>query len=233
MPFKSDAQRRLVYAKANEGEPWARKFIGDAHEESHSGKRGYQPSFGNGGKGHGSRQKDDVKKAEFSKGIGRGAAERLARSSYTMSPEEARHHVSTGRWAVLGGTTGSVGLAASLGRKKKKVAKSRFYDPEHRRQRRLGMGQAALAGAGATGLVLGGRGAVKSTKAVRDITTRVPGKSVKGVSNIKRYGDTESGKRILALRRRDAALLAGGTAGAGGALGLRSYAESRRGGAWR
>ena len=33
MPFASDKQRRYIYAKAGEGEPWAKKFVKDAHGE--------------------------------------------------------------------------------------------------------------------------------------------------------------------------------------------------------
>ena len=30
MPYESQAQSRFVHAKANEGEPWAKKFVADS-----------------------------------------------------------------------------------------------------------------------------------------------------------------------------------------------------------
>jgi hypothetical protein len=268
MPYQSDAQRRYLHARhPGIAERW--------DEEARSTKRNEQPSFGNGGKGHGRRMKDDKKvgkaddshrgrRAAIGGTAGAGAttaalyggvthqamhewkkaspepitveqARRLVRGS--LNPKSAvktfarfkRGYVPV---AAAGAATGAVGGALS-GRRRQPVGKSRFYDPEHRRQRRLGMGQAALTGAGAAGLAIGGRGALKSTKAVRALTVRAPKGSPKAGSFSIAHGDTPAGKGILALRRRDAAALAGGTAGLGGALGLRSYAESRRGTAWR
>jgi hypothetical protein len=33
MPFKSDKQRKFIYAKAGEGNKWAKKFISDTKKK--------------------------------------------------------------------------------------------------------------------------------------------------------------------------------------------------------
>lgn len=94
--------------------------------------------------------------------------------------------------------------------------KTRFFDPEHRRQRRLGAAQLALGAGGVAGLAFGVKGARKATK-VLDIGGLPRSKDLKGA---------------VVMTRRQQAMLAGGTAGVGGAVGVNRYAESRRGRAW-
>jgi hypothetical protein len=290
MPYDSDAQRRYMHAR--------HPGIAERWDSEIREKRKVQPSFGNGGKGHGRRQKDkeEVGKS-YLPGMGYVPANKvpnhvLRRAAKVRANYTPPEHYQSDRWDMndrrlqakrsrfesrfqqglypnpvrrrgknIAGrrTTDELyrpkpGMKSSemrqrnrhgadkppLGRDfhltgNKNVGKSRFYDPEHRRQRRLGMAEAALAGAGAAGLAVGGHGAVKSTKAVRALSTKVPKGGGDGLraGTFVTHGKTKAGKGILALRRRDAAALAGGTAGVGGALGLRSYAESRRGTAWR
>lgn len=158
MPYQSDAQRRYMHAR--------HPGIASRWDQEIREKRKPQPSFGNGGKGHGRRQKEE---------------------------------------------------------KVEKVGKSRFYDPESRRQRRLGMAEAALAGGSAAGLILGVRGAAKTTKLVRGKHPNIVG-SAKEVAELKhRVG------RAVSAKPRELALLGGGAASGGGAVAVRRHAESRRG----
>jgi hypothetical protein len=92
--------------------------------------------------------------------------------------------------------------------------KSRYYDPESRRQRRLGMYEAGLAGLGATGLVLGGRGAVKTTRSMRAGA---------------KFRPELKGKKVVSASGRNLAFLGGGVTGVGGAVAVNRHAESRRG----
>ena len=105
------------------------------------------------------------------------------------------------------------------------VGKSRFYDPEHRRQRRLGAAEAGLTGGALAGLALGGRGVVRVSRLARK-TQGIVGdsKDVKALRSALKHG--------VAARRQDAALAAGGAAAGIGAYAVNRHAESRRGRAW-
>jgi hypothetical protein len=159
MPYASDDQRRFMHARHPE--------IADRWDAEIREKRKHQPSFGNGGKGHGRRQKDEPAK--------------------------------------------------------EKVGKSRFYDPESRRQRRLGAAQAALAGGAVVGTTLGVRGAAKTTKLVRGKHPNILASPKERAALLQRLGGAVS------AQPRDLALLGGGTASGGGAVALHRHAESRRG----
>lgn len=108
--------------------------------------------------------------------------------------------------------------------RKQAVAKARHFDPEHRRQRRIGMGEAALLGAGGIIGFRGGRGAVKATQQARKVTWAAGKPGQKELEGALRHG--------VALRRRDLAQLGGGVAGVTGAGALRQHAETRRGRAY-
>lgn len=101
--------------------------------------------------------------------------------------------------------------------------KSRFYDPESRRQRRLGMYEAGLAGGAVAGLGLGGKGIVRTSRLARKMPGVVSEKNqdAQALRAALRHG--------VAARRKDVALAAGGTASGIGAVALNRHAESRRG----
>lgn len=105
----------------------------------------------------------------------------------------------------------------------------RLYNPEDRRQRRIGMGEAALLGAGGILGFRGGRGLVRTTRGARKLATFA--------SNMKGAGPRELAvanalSRGVTVRRRDLAQLGGGAAGIAGAGALRQHAESRAGRAY-
>lgn len=106
----------------------------------------------------------------------------------------------------------------------------KLYDPESRRQRRLGMAEAGLAGLGAAGLIRGGKGIRDTTRAVR---------RVQGVTGSKDYAkdvylarDTLKSRKAIVANRKDAALAGGGAASLAGAAIVRQHAEGRRGRRW-
>ena len=104
------------------------------------------------------------------------------------------------------------------------VGKARHFDPEHRRQRRIGMGEAALLGAGGVLGFRGVSGAVKATKQARKVTWAAGKPGQKELEGALRRG--------VALRRRDLAQIGGGLSGVTGAAALRQHAETRRGRAY-
>jgi len=69
----------------------------------------------------------------------------------------------------------------------------RYYDPEHRRQRRMGIQEAALLGAGGALMFRGGRGVKRSTQAARALKDSEKG-SVGGAGAINYQGNHERGK---------------------------------------
>ena len=117
---------------------------------------------------------------------------------------DAREYAASDRGRFIAGRVG-----------KSEVSKTRNYDPEHRRQRRLGMGQAALLMGGGTSAGFGVKGAMKDTETVR--------RGVSGGKNL---------KRLVAASPRNLALLGGGIAGVGGAGAIQQHANSRRGKGW-
>lgn len=168
----------------------------------------------------------------------RAKAHGVVHGAMVASPKLARGNAAIGLGALGAGLAArSYGQAVNgrrherqvsrLRKERATIGKARFFDPEHRRQRRLGMAEAALAGGGIAGLVLGGRGAARTTKAIRAMATR----GDKGTFNAT-VGGTKKGRRVLAAAPRELALLSGGAAATGGAVGVRQYAESRRGRGW-
>lgn len=103
----------------------------------------------------------------------------------------------------------------------------RDYDSEDRRQRRLGayMTAAGAGGAGAAGV--GVHGAVKDSKELRNIKIR--GAVSKPDAKLT---DFPAGKGAMRLTRRNAALIAAGVLGIGGAGAIRQHAEGPRGRRW-
>ena len=114
------------------------------------------------------------------------------------------------------------------------VGKSRFFDPEHRRQRRLGAAQTVLAGGAIAGTAIGGRGVLRSTKALRSVTgvtVKHPDKAT-AASKTKRTREANAALRGITGSRRDLLLLGGGLASGGGAVAVNRHAESRKGRGW-
>lgn len=105
---------------------------------------------------------------------------------------------------------------------------ARYYDPEHRRQRRLGMAEAGLAGGGAAAGAIGVRGVTRDTKKLRDVSVR----SVVGAKD-SRLGKTPVGNRAFRVSGRNGALVLAGGAGLGAAGVVRQKAEGRKFGIWR
>ena len=98
---------------------------------------------------------------------------------------------------------------------------ARYYDPEGRRQRRLGLAEAALLGTGGALAFRGGRGALKTTKLIRGAT--VTGES----------GGSIVPKKLLAVTRRDLAQLGGGATAIGAAGAVDYHGNHPRGRQWR
>lgn len=111
---------------------------------------------------------------------------------------------------------------------RRSFGKSRHYDPESRRQKRLGMAIAASGGVGGALAFRGGRGVVRSTQALAHLkATGVDGKNVAaGKEELKHLGSS------IHARRNDVRDLGLGTAGLGSAAGLQTYSNSRRGRPW-
>lgn len=100
----------------------------------------------------------------------------------------------------------------------------RDYNPEHRRQRRIGMAEAAAVGGGGAALGFGVKGTAKDTKKLRALEIANPGRS--GITTV---GASHAGRGAIALSRRNGALVLGGGAALAGAGALRRWAESNRG----
>lgn len=100
---------------------------------------------------------------------------------------------------------------------------ARHKDIESRRQRRLGITEATLAGAGATGLFFGGRGLKRTTHMMRTLAPKIAAQP----EQVKHLQGAYAGSK------RDLAMVGGGTAGIVGAVGTRQKAEGRRMGIWR
>ena len=112
----------------------------------------------------------------------------------------------------------------------------RMYEPEERRQRRIGMAQAVLLGAGAAGVGFGARGIRASTKAAHALKEGgAAAKTVEGKKLVSAHQEAASHAiphRAIVARGRHLGYLGGGTVALGGAAGLRQYAESYRGRAY-
>lgn len=119
---------------------------------------------------------------------------------------------------------------------------ARYYDGEHRRQRRLGMYTAAAGLAGGALLAHGGRGLVKDTRKLRALDLdkvkargvasqgQLPGFAAASPRRISGYPE---GKHAVAVRPRNAASVVGGTVAITGAGVIRQKAEGRKLGIWR
>ena len=126
------------------------------------------------------------------------------------------------------GVTAS-GAAAAY--KPKNISKSRHYDPEHRRQQKLGAATALLTVGGGVAGTKGVKGALKTTRELRALKT-VPTGFVKPGDKASTVGQHKLAQRVGMIGAKDAAWGAGGLAGVGGAAAVQSHANSRRGKAW-
>lgn len=105
---------------------------------------------------------------------------------------------------------------------------ARYYDAEHRRQRRLGMAEAGLVGGGAAAAGYGGAKITQETKKLRRVSVR----NMVGAKD-SALGKTPIGNRSFRVSGRNGALVAGGLAGIAGAGLVRQKAEGRKFGIWR
>jgi len=109
---------------------------------------------------------------------------------------------------------------------------ARYYDPEHRRQRKLGMAEAGLAGGGLAATGVGGTRAFQDSRKLRERVVQsnpnpnAPKVKVKDLPS-------GAGKGALRLTKTNAALLLGGLGATTGAAVVRQKAEGRRLGIWR
>lgn len=101
----------------------------------------------------------------------------------------------------------------------------RDYNPEDRRQRRLG-----AAGAGLT-ILAGGLG-YKGVKGAAKTTSRLKALGIRGAVGAKDTTVGAKSRPFLAVDREAGMYLGGAGAAAGGALGLRQHAEKKRGRPW-
>jgi hypothetical protein len=118
------------------------------------------------------------------------------------------------------------------GRREDVGKRRREYEPEHRRQRRLGMYEAGLAGGGIGSAGYGAHLIRSDTKKLRESGIRTQtvndqGKTVQG-KDLK-LGKTPVGRGTIKLSRRSGALVGGGLAALAGAGAVRHHAESSRG----
>lgn len=152
-----------------------------------------------------------------------GMTATIAGAASPLTFTHGRRGLAVDSAAMLGG----MGLSlANTEKPKRRVAKARYYDPEHARQRRIGMGQAALLlGGGALGF-RGGRGLLRTTRGARAIAG-VTGRDVEQVRDLR-----AALKTGVAVTRRDLAQLGGAGAALTGAESLRQHANSRRGRAY-
>jgi hypothetical protein len=88
------------------------------------------------------------------------------------------------------------------------IGKARYYDPEHRRQRRLGAAEAGLLAAGGLAIGHGTQGAVKSTRALRALKIRSGGKTPSDIP----VSRTKVGRLSAAASPRELGYIGGGTA---------------------
>ena len=97
--------------------------------------------------------------------------------------------------------------------------KKRDFNPEHRRQRRLGAYQSALLLGGGLAAQRGTRGMIKTTRSARAAAELLRGKK----------GDVPALSRGILASRRDLAYIGGGTAALTGAEAVRHHSNSKRG----
>ena len=107
----------------------------------------------------------------------------------------------------------------------------RYYDPEHRRQRRMGASTAALAGLSGAMLLRGGAGMRSTAKLVRGELTRDA--SFIGPRQVVDAKNRATARGALHARKRDVAHIAGGLAAAGGAGTINYQGNHERGKHWR
>ena len=262
MPFKSEKQRRYLYARHPE---IARRWSAEEKAVSKS-----QPSYGGGGtvgrRMTAEQLSEDVSKdlKQFGYGLRNIATDARRKGArflddtnaelketfrpFTLRDERApitgrqyrrsemlRHRAAetvsvrpkaagTLAAGTLAGTY-SIGAHDGRVRERRKVTKRyRDYNPEHRRQRRIGAAEATLLGTGGTAAGFGGRGVYRDTKALRGLELR----NIQGKTSGK-LGQTAAGRGVVVLTRRNAGLLAGGGLALSGAAGVRRWAEGNRG----
>jgi len=144
---------------------------------------------------------------------------------------------STPRNALITGAVGGTavgGLVATGGMRRQqpqptfgKADSYRRYDPEGRRQRRLGMGESALALGGGYAGHKGFRGIQAETKALRASKLRTEvGKPDVTV-------ERKIGRKAIAVSRRNGLLFGGGAAAVGAAGALHHYGNTNRGRTYR
>ena len=251
MPYKTDRQRRFVRAKASEGVPWARKFAADSESEIHKGALMVQTRYGNGGS---TGRRLQLPPEEVDKAFGLPGLDALKTSAKTVGKKPTAYAVGSmlkpkiaaglgkltatpGRTAATVGTTAlGANLAGRYSARKDAVkygayAKgedvAKYYDPENRRQRRLGAAEAGLGLSGGYVGLKGAKGVRQTTRAGRKLTG-VAGRTADKEATATANSVIRGGKGIL-VRRKNVAQLAGGAALLGGAGLVRQHAEGKHG----
>lgn len=132
------------------------------------------------------------------------------------------------------------------------VVGKRYYDPEDKRQRRIGQTQAAASIAGAASTASGVAGIARGTKKARATAAapergaatnvrhlfeandelKVRGGKPKMVHNVKPAMTEAQRRKLYSVSRRNAALTAGGLLGIGAATQISRHANSNRGRGW-
>jgi hypothetical protein len=242
MPYKTDRQRRFVRAKASEGVPWARKFAADS--EIHKGALMTQTRYGNGGT-LGRRIVDPPEPVD--KAFGLPSLSALKTSAGKVGYKNTAYAAGSmlkpkltgglGKLTATPGRTlatiGTAGVAANLmGRRSAhkedmKYGLAKYYDPENRRQRRLGAAEAGLGLSGGYVGFKGAKGVRETTRAGRKLTG-VVGRSADKDATATANKVVRSGKGIL-VRRKNVAQLGGGALLLGGAGLVRQHAEGKHG----
>lgn len=121
---------------------------------------------------------------------------------------------------AAGGVAGGLAVGRSRDNRRRVTKRVRDYDSEDRRQRRLGMAQAATAGAGIAGLAVGGRGVLRSTRAARKVGG-LNGTDKDAINLLRTAHQTG-----VVAQRRDLAALGGGLTGVAATGAIRQHAEN-------
>ena len=103
----------------------------------------------------------------------------------------------------------------------------RQYDPEHRRQRRMGNAEAGLTLGGGYAVHRGARGVQRETRELRD--TKIQDRPTKPMTSVER----KFGRKAIAVSRRNGALVAGGLGAFAAAGGVARHANNNKGRTYR
>lgn len=161
--------------------------------------------------------------------------------------------LATGATAAGGATTWGIGALKERGHDKAissqrkarvtkaltVVSKTRSFDPEHARQRKMGAASAALGIGGLAAGIKGGKGILATSRSARSMSGVVgPAGGVNGHA----ADQVRNHRKITALKNslkhgvsaggKDLAYTGGGATALGGASAIQHHASSRRGKAW-